>query len=262
MPITSRNFGYLKDLADKRDLLASVKFKAMASAPVTYSIREFVVEILDQDGVGSCVAEALCQAIRMVDKRNYPNTVPALTSRWWTYWHARNQNGWAKIDSGTYPRTAIKVLNLLGRPPESAWPHIVSDAASDHPTWAKKPPPDVNIAAIDKRKASYVRIDAAGTGRIEPIRQSISAKKPVIFGTAVGYSFLESRGQTTNIQPPKNEGIAGGHAMVGVAYDATGLWVANSWTANWRDRGFAHLSWSYLAWESTGDLWSIDLPAV
>jgi C1A family cysteine protease len=219
------------------------------------------VSILNQGGLGDCVAEAACQAIRMVDKRHAPASTPELCSRLWAYWHARAQNGWQKEDTGTYPRTVIKVLNALGRPPEHAWPHIVADLTAERPVFTRKPPPDVNTAAIDHRQANYVRIDETGEARVEAIRKSITAKKPVIFGTGVGFSFLSNTGSKRNIQPPINQGIAGGHAMVVTEYDAEGCEIVNSWGNGWRNGGFAHLAWSYMIWDWTADLWSIDLPA-
>jgi C1A family cysteine protease len=254
-----RGLGWNPDKPDARDHKFSVIHKA-ASSPVVYSIRDLIIEMLDQGPLGSCVTQAITQGIRVVDKRNAPTTTPALTSRFWAYYYSRAQDGLEKVDSGTELRTCIKVLNALGRPPESAWPQVLTDLNSASPTFTKKPPPNVNMLAHDKRLASYVRIDATGNARAEAVRQSISGKKPVAFGTDVGYSFLDSSGPSKNVPPPLTEQIAGGHAMLIIAYDQDGAWVCNSWGPDWRDTGFVHLSWAYILWAQTSDLWSLDLP--
>jgi len=255
-------FGYLEDEPDVRDFpLSSLH---LATPPVRVSLREHVT-ILNQGALGSCVANAIAQAVRVVQRRNGENDVEFL-SRLFAYWHARNQHGATKVDSGTYIRLAIKCVNRLGRPPESVWPYVTHDRnepddedGTPRATYKRKPPPNVMIAANDKRKASYYRIAATGDARVDEIKRALAAGKPVVFGTQLGESFRRYDGSGV-LEAPTNETIIGGHAMVLDGYEgdehATG---ANSHGTGWGDRGFFKISWSYLQWYRTSDLWAVDL---
>ena len=257
MDLSPVGFGYLPDLPDSRDY--SAKSLALGEAPESFDARERVAEILRQGTLGSCVSQGVCGAVRARQWYEDGGSPPPLVSRFFVWWHARNQHGAAQLNSGTYIRFAIKVLNSLGRPPEHLWPHLLGDISSHRPTYTKKPNPQVLTYAQDTRVAEYHRVDELDADRVERIKQLTAARRFVVFGTDVATSFVPPSGPSYNIHPPLRESIAGGHAMYIVAYDAKGAWVVNSWGKNWRDGGMIHLSWEYLAWSKTRDLWAVSL---
>jgi C1A family cysteine protease len=245
-----QHLGYLPDLPDPRDADHAARLLKLAAPPPSFSLRDSVVSILDQNPLGSCVANAITQAIltRLIVQGERD---AELTSRLFAYWHSRNQHGDVKEDSGTYLRTCIKVLNALGRPPERVWPYVPA-------RFAEKPPPLVLSHAHDKRVAKYHRVDEVGTARIPILKAAVAAGMPFVFGTLVSVPFTQNKGPLV-VGPPLNEVIAGGHAMVGIAYDEVGPDVANSWSKSWRDGGFIKLTWEYLTWSATQDIWIIDI---
>lgn len=46
---------------------------------------------------------------------------------------------------------------------------------------------------------------------------------------------------------PGVDGFAGYHAVTVWGYDATGLWLLNSWGTSWGKQGMGHISWAYAA---------------
>jgi len=45
--------------------------------------------------------------------------------------------------------------------------------------------------------------------------------------------------------PKKSEKVVGGHCMRAMGYTSTHLVVANSWSADWGDKGFCYLPKAY-----------------
>lgn len=256
----NHGLGYVPDKPDARDASFAVATLALAAGAPTADLRPYIVETLDQGTLPSCVAQALPGAIRIVEKREDPLTDPPLTSRFFCWYYSRLQHNDEKSPTGTYIRLAVKGLNALGRPPEELWPQRLDDLdvlPPERPTYAVKPPPKVSMAAYDKRKVKYHRITETGDARVAAVKAAVSAGMPVVFGTQVGWSFLADSGPTRDIGPPATGDFAGGHAMVIVAYDAAGCWILNSWGKGWRAGGLVHVSWEYVKWHRTIDLWGI-----
>jgi len=256
----SVGLGWIKDLLDKRDFTAAA-LNLPTTPPPTSDDRKWIAAILDQDGLGSCVAQATCQAIRARQWfQTGGATAPELTSRFYVWWHCRNQTGDAARNAGTYIRTAFKLMNgTPGRPPERLWPQVLTDIDLPRPTYARKPPPSVLAAGFDKRKAEYNRVTEIGAARIPVIKQLIADHRFPVFGTMVDIPFTYADGPDYHIMPPTGIVFAGGHAMLGAAYDAEGVWVPNSWGKGWRRGGWAHLAWEYFAWDQTDDIWGVKL---
>jgi C1A family cysteine protease len=242
-----RALGYIHDTPDKRDV--PLRALAIGAAPSSASLRKHVVSVLDQGNLGSCVAQAVTQAVRTFQHSEAKDV--ELASRLAAYWYSRNQHGDADVDSGTYIRLCIKANNVVGRPPESAWPYDIA-------RFRDKPPPDVMMQAYDARAAKYFRITETGILREDAIRRAVAAGFPVVFGTDVGNSFLSFAGGRI-IRPPTSEPIAGGHAMCIVGYETDHALVVNSWGEDWGEDGFARFDWSYFSWSRTNDLWAIAL---
>lgn len=246
--------GYRPDPEDQRDFALSAL--RMPEPPASHSLKQHVVDIPNQNPLGSCVANAVPQALRMV-QHAAGNPDAELCSRLFAYWHARNQHGDTGSDSGTYIRTCIKVLNALGRPPERAWPYKVDDLDEEEPTFTKKPPSIALMHAFDRKQAEYRRVWEDGSDRVLAVKRAIASGRPVVFGTDLGASFEDYSDGL--IQPPLDEPIIGGHAMCIVGYDGASVEVVNSWGEGWGNGGYCRLSWAYVMWQRTRDLWVISV---
>jgi C1A family cysteine protease len=174
---------------------------------------------------------------------------PPLTSRLYGYYFSREQHGEERTDSGTYLRTCIKAYNKLGRPPESLWPYRESK-------FAVKPPPSIVMSAFDRPLLKYHRVDSSGDTRVDEIKRCIASGRPVFLGTNVGEE-MERCVSDAVLDIPAGKAV--GHALCCVSYDENGLGFVNSWGTGFGSQGFARLSWRYVTWSKTRDIWALDL---
>jgi C1A family cysteine protease len=242
--------GWKRDATDYRDHMFAWSTVQASAFPKSHDLSEHVPLILDQGNLGSCVANSLCYAKMIRDHMSGRPDAPM--SRLFAWWHSRNQHGDAANNTGTYIRTCIKVLNVLGRPPETAWPYDEGKAYTKPSVGAIK-------SAYDSRQMSYRRISGEYGERQEQVKQSISSGMPVVFGTLVSQEFTSYRGGGHVWQAPTTH-IVGGHAMCAVGYTPDGVKVVNSWGTWWGDNGYAFISWDAIDNPGvTDDLWSIEL---
>ena len=250
---------------EKPDYTLDAGYIALATTPPpSSSAASLVIDILDQGYIGSCTTNAAAQAIRashvkQLLARGLPldqirRAPPPILSRLMLYWLARQRWGEAAWDDGTFIRTVFEQANLFGFCPEAFWPY-------DPSKFAQRPPTAALVAAIEQRRPTkYVRITSSGANRIDDIKRAVASGYLVEFGTPVTEKFVNgdvdfSRPIPT---PGAREKRAGGHAMVVAAYDSDGAVVANSWGTGWGNDGWVTLSWDYIAWGETEDLWIVE----
>ena len=215
------------------------KFKGTAYYPNHASVVagfDFDGCILDQGNTGSCVAQSLASAVRIVhgsqtvrDLIKYP-----LPSRRWIYRLARETHNDQDNDDGTYISAGIHVVATLG------WPSEV------HVPWDEKlintPMSITNRRhAIDQKGVvKEYAITSWGDDRISQIKHACVLGYPIQFGAYVDPEFMEC--VTWRACELKGQSL-GGHAMVIIGYSSEGVHVLNSWGSNWGLGGIGLLSW-------------------
>lgn len=237
-----RKLGYKPDAPDDRDHRL-MKLGLPVAVQAAFSLKSYVIEVLDQGESSSCVAHAFAQALRIADKIAGVRA-PALSSREFLYFNSRAFDGGAILDEGTYLRSCAKGLTKFGRPPESAWPFDMAHI-NERPSW------EAYREGIDhKGPSTYLRV----TG-LDEIRQALAASKPVVGGTMVGNSIFD---YTHGVyDPDPNEASVGGHALTVVGYDATSFTICNSWGPSYGESGFMRVSPRFMA--TFTDCWSLHL---
>jgi len=257
-------FGWQPDAPDPRDEEFAVSTVLSTSKepppPHEVSNRDLVRGMFDQLRLSSCVGNAFSRADHMLEVAAFNagkiDAIPEPSSRLFHYYNSRYQTGDTKRDNGTFIRLCVRQANELGVPPESLWPYKPFEKVNGDAMWSVKPTLKTFQYASADRVRSYRRIAGLPSQRIEEIRHCIAQGLPIIFGTYIAKSFVNNDGPLT-IGPPGIEPIAGGHAMVMIGYDDEGVLVCNSWSADWRDQGFAKLTWGYVTWSGTRDIWAL-----
>ncbi|MES1205010.1 MAG: C1 family peptidase [Pseudomonadota bacterium] len=248
-----RTLGYRPDppkaAGQKPDLNAQARLRA-EPIPQRADNRHLVLSVLDQGGIGSCVAQAVMQAVR-ASQVKHGAVNPPLGSRLWTYYLSRAISGETDLDAGTFIRQAFAAIVKFGFPPESAFPY-----SDQNESFKLAPGPEVYRQAFDQRQPTeYYRIFEEGPDRVLTVKRALAQGHLVVFGTSVSNRFCGDDLGRGPVMPPAGEPIAGGHAMTLVGYDGDAFDVVNSWGTGWGDGGFWAMSASYLSWDQTRDLW-------
>jgi C1A family cysteine protease len=249
-----RNLGWLRDPhkrpGETQDQDAAATLKAV-TVPQSASL-ESSVQIIDQGHLGSCVWNAIAQAVRISHVKAGVSQ-PKLLSRLFGYYFSRAYHHQTNEDSGTFIRYGFSVLNKFGFCPEELWTY------SDGPDKFRKMPGWQAIqGAYDQRSpTTYQRIYDDGDARLLAIKQAIAAGYAVVFGTDVSVDFCNGTLASDGEKPPIGKSIAGGHAMCVVGYNGNLFRVANSWGSDFGDRGFVNFTGDYLKWANTNDLWIV-----
>lgn len=252
---------YKQDPPDSLDRIyqSRVDPDARAGSLQSIVIPEYT-PISQQGGLGSCVANAVCDAFElMIGARMLAGEPVPQLSRIWLYAVSRRWDGTYPADVGTYVRTALRQGSKVGICLESDCPYI--ELSQDKPF-----PTELNVRASENRIHEYRRIASTGYAKTYQVRQAIAEGKPVVFGTILGSEFRDP-GRNEVLDVPTD--AIGGHAMVIVGWRknlSTGKFefrLRNSWGTAWGDNGYVWVTEDYMAWDRTTDLWVItDSPDV
>src|SRR4030042_1182930 len=116
-------------------------------------LRAFCSPIEDQDGIGSCTANAGVGLVEYFEKRAMGTYMDA--SRLFLYKVTRNLLGWTG-DTGAYLRSTMGALVLFGVPPERYWPYVVAK-------YDVEPSAFLYAFGQSYQAINYYRLDPPGT---------------------------------------------------------------------------------------------------
>jgi C1A family cysteine protease len=200
--------------------------------------------VKDQMNLGSCVAFA-ASAVKewqeqdehkkevLAGKKDHRENKEYDLSEQWVYWNCKKIDPWPN-EQGTSIRCAMKVLNKIGVPIESAWPY------SDDPINIGEPKRWANLIARWATIGSYWRV-----GSLEELKVAL-VDSPVILGVYVFMEWFNPPGGIIDY-PANPHYILGGHAIcaVGFSEEKKLIKFKNSW-GNWGNNGYGYLSYKYI----------------
>ena len=209
------------------------------SAPVSYDISSYHVAVGNQGSTQSCVAWAIGYALMGWQARRAGLADPGFAPY---YVYSQINNG---VDAGSSPADAINIVTSQGVDTTADyWQQTSTDLKVrlfTQPTAAER----ANAAqwrataAVTPLFSGY----AAGTAGIDQIKSTIAAGEPVaiLMRDRAGLKALTS---TSNLDSDVTGNYVDNHEVLALAYNATGLFVQNSWGTGWGSAGFGWLSWN------------------
>lgn len=250
-----RKFCWRPDSPSEKDWPASRILKATPplALPETVRLNYLILTILDQGKLGSCVANALAQAIRASLFR-VGVISPALPSRLALYRYARDVLGTPQEDSGSTFRGMLDVCRKLGYGPEAVWPY------DDGPDKFKLMPSSAYQRQAHDQVGGliYYRIDSMGEQRLNDIRTALADKYVVVFGTDVTTDFAGYNPDSQPLPAPRDgDQILGGHGLCLAEYGPGYFGGPNSWGIDYGDRGWFRMSPEYIKADCSRDFWII-----
>jgi C1A family cysteine protease len=241
-------YGCRRDLRDARD-------KFMAVGPVTDKItdlREWAIEPMNQEQIGSCTAHGTTAVARYHIKRYQP-TYDFPMCRLQLYYDSRDLEGAIQSDSGAEIRDVVKTLATKGVGHEDLWKYDISK-------FTDRPPQEVYDDAVQYKALTYSRVPVSAAG----LKSALAQDHPVIIGISVYDSFESEAVSRTGMvpMPKQTEGMVGGHCMAvfGWGQKPGHFTVLNSWGKDWGDNGWCYIPEAYLGSPTYGsDYWVINL---
>jgi len=246
-----RNYGWVRDLPDHRDLMFSAALTALPpKADVRASIDVTKWPVYDQGQLGSCTANAIAGALEFDEiKEGKPS--PFIPSRLFIYYCERVIEGTVNSDGGAQIRDGVKVVAKIGVPPESDWPYDISK-------FEQKPPVPAYQDATRERVSNYMRVPQVAV----QLRACLASGYPFVFGFTVYESFESQQVAQTGVMPmpQPQEAVVGGHAVCAVGYDDSQnvVIVRNSWGAAWGRQGYFLMPYAYILDQHlASDFWTM-----
>lgn len=205
--------------------------------------------VLNQGSLGSCTANAVCNAIRFCCDRE--KDMKWLPSRLFLYYNGRKAGGFdVSRDTGCSIPGILKGVVEDGVCTDQLWPYDIR-------VFTQQPSKEAYAQAI-KPSSQFSRVALPKS----LLKQCLASGYPISFGFAVYESFQSQKVAVTGKVPmPKgNEKYLGGHAVLMVGYDdRTSMFlVQNSWGEQWGQEGYFQLPYSYIFNdELTWDCWVV-----
>lgn len=256
-----RKLGYLQDPAKSHNDKQDWPFARLMQTRQLSSIKPLVdnsryVAIQDQETLGSCVAHGVGGAVRAKNSMDgIPD--PKFLDRLITYWGARAYIGLTHEDSGSHIRDAFRFINKAGfLPEEESFNGYDVSKFKDGPTDTEK---SQMFDQKDKGQGQvrYYRITEQGASRTYALKLAMTNGGFPVIGTETTYAFLDyTKGVLA--KPAEADTKTGGHAFMLCGYTPDYAIAANSWGKDWGEDGFMRISWDYIEWDQTRDIWVVD----
>jgi len=227
--------------------------------PPASSLAGQIQAVYDQGNVGSCTANAFCQAFNILNVKNQTFS----PSRLYIYARERQAEGarYHLSDSGGFEQDALAWARTFGICSEQSWPYIESRVNLIPPTTCDKD-------AVNHRILDVIEIASNDPATLlGKIKYALGIQKiPIMTAVGIYASFMSDSVAASGIVPLptcQNYGdeydpvdpFQGGHEVLAVGYDDSTQKVlfVNSWGANWgckpasaNTRGYFWLDYAYL----------------
>lgn len=226
LPISpaGRRYGYKKDKPDYRDHGAMRLMKQVA-IPKDWDLEEFCGPKKDQADLGACTMFAGSGNSEYLFRKFKAQSL--VLSPLFGYYLERQMDGTLdQGDTGSYGRTACRVMNKFGLCLESEDPY--------RPKNFEIPPnPEQLAEGLLHKAGAYHRLVT-----VDDMKHCIASDYPFLVGFTV-YDSFERPGWTTMPIPKKHENILGGHEVLFIGYDdaKSAFKVRNSWGSHWAEGG-------------------------
>jgi C1A family cysteine protease len=244
--VFGRGLGCRKDPPDARDLRYKVFLPTLRiKLPAKIDYTKKMSPVSDQGDEGTCVGFATTDGMKEYqEKADWEKTI-RLSVRY-VYSGAQKIDSYPDDEEGTDIRSALKVLNKNGVPPDDCWPY--------RPHQTNGPCSDADELAKKYRIETYTRLKTEAD-----MKESLVVNGPFVAGVDVYESWETSAVDKTGVvpMPKKGEQLLGGHAICIVGYDDKNkrFKFKNSWSSGWGAKGYGYLPYGYLT-KYCGDAWS------
>ena len=214
----------------------NVAFQDVVSEQTSTTLKQFVPEIKDQGGYGTCVGWSSAYYGRTILEARLANTTDqtkiteSTFSPAFTYLNANVDNDY-NCQGGAFIAKALKAMTEKGVPYYKDF-NVMCET---------KIPENILVQAQEHKIEDYTRLfgsDEPDEVKTDGVKRSLLNGNPVIIGFKVENSFFSAK----NVYEPDNLGTEGGHAMCVIGYDddkyGGAFEIVNSWGPSWGNEGY------------------------
>jgi hypothetical protein len=211
-----------------------------AALPTSIDLSGDSVPVGYQGSIGSCVTWAIDYAMLGWYSR-HENRAGQPFNPMYTYSQVHLDN--SAEGGGSYPKDALNVALQQGNDTMAHYSVKSTTDFTDKPTVA-----DQTSAAnykISGWRALFQSTSGVGSAiDAATLRAALAQGKPVAIGMEVRAPFQKLWGASSSyVWDDVTSQFIGRHEVMATGYDAAGLWIQNSWSAQWGYNGYMHLSW-------------------
>lgn len=228
--MAQHKYGLIPAPLDHRDHHILSYIKTLDVIPEEYEIDD-PPPVLDQDGVGACLAHVLAAQATWF----YAREAKIVKKMAPGYIYGRRDDG-TYMGEGMDYREAYKCLQKRGVPPLDAFPYL-GEMPGFRDTYMSQLLA-ADEAAFPQRILRYARIY-----RPEEAKSALIQLGPVGMAIAV-YPCFEDGGHLIPAPQPTDQ-VLGYHAILLIGWTRDGWLIQNSWGEGWGDKGTAVLSYAY-----------------
>ncbi len=209
--------------------------QAAGTLPASVDLSAWDPPVGNQGAVGSCASWATGYYYRYWLRNHMFGEKSAFAPM---YLYSQLSHG---VDAGSTIGGNIDLIESQGIPHEA-------DYSQGYYNYKTQPTPAEVTAAAPYKATSddwlFMGVDANSQTTVEA---AMAAGAPVVLGIPV-YSNFMSAGSAHPFVDVPSSGMTfyGDHAVFASKYDASGVWIENSWGTGWGKSGWAELSWAFV----------------
>ena len=233
-----RTLDAMPDTIDFRDAMYSPALIEVPPESDLKSYRKAGIPILDQGQEGACTGFGLATVANFLLRGRGKKATADETSAWMLYAMAKRYDEWpGEQYSGSSARGAMKGWHKHGVCASRLWKDVQG--------WLND---EVSADAIKRPIGAYFRVNHKDLVAMHAAITEVG----ILYATARVHGGWQNVGTDGIIEYSPD--LTGGHAFAIVGYDQNGLWIQNSWGADWGAGGLARIS--YPDWLENGtDVW-------
>ena len=212
------------------------------SVPSAVDLSAWTVPIGDQGSVGSCVSWAISYAMNGWYSRYQGVSTDGIQfAPMYSYSQIHTTND--PDGGGTWPYLAYGIATDQGIDTQADYWQGNYDF-TDLPTSSEQ----ANAALYKAGPFTYLYSSTPGVAAVDAIESAVAAHHPVAISFPVYSAFdnLTATNSHLDASEVDTSTYRGGHEVLIVGYDSTGVKIQNSWGTWWGDNGFAYLNWDFI----------------
>ncbi|WP_269329998.1 IPT/TIG domain-containing protein [Kineosporia babensis] len=220
---------------------------ASAPLPASVDLRAYAVPVGNQGAVDSCVAWSQGYAIAGWYANRYgKGGQPFAPMYMYSQIKVSNSGG----GGGAYSVDGLQLLDDQGIAPKAKYSGDDYDFRTAPTSGDRLAAAPYKMAGFNMLYAGNTSPGSTNTAKNNAIKAALAGGDPVYLALPIynEFDYLNAPGHDNVLEASEVAGQSerGGHAVVAMGYDSTGIQIQNSWGTGWGNAGYGTLAWDFV----------------